>query len=178
VVKHRSFIRKYKVPLSLASFVFIGIPTYIDTLWSLTERISNMNEAGFNVAWLYAVTIPIGLAMFIFIIWQSRKPLENSDAAWQVYDELVNAFRELVFAKDEKLRVAVHTRIESERGKLPDKQLDKYINLFLAAEAERARYNIDPYSDEAQYVLSLNNERMRNHIKSRYGERRIGTSSS
>jgi hypothetical protein len=48
------------------------------------------------------------------------------------------------------------------------------INLFLDAEVERVRLGMNPLDENSQYVLSLNNERMRNHIKGKYGGRMHG----
>lgn len=111
----------------------------------------------------------------LFAIYLTYRELNKSHlAAWEVYDNLTNAFRDLMYSTDEKKRSDIHARIEQERGKLPDKELDKMINLFLDAEAERARYGMNPYSDDAQYVLSLNNERMRNYVYQKYGSREYG----
>jgi hypothetical protein len=124
--------------------------------------------------WLFLI-LAIGLALLLTIL-DLRKLARNNPIAWEVYDNLCKLFRELTHTGEKKERDIIHSKIEKERGKLPDKTLDKMIRLFLNAEAERLRFGMDSYIDDAQYMLSLNNERMRNHIQSKYGDR-IWTSS-
>jgi len=111
MVRYRAFIRKYKLLLGILSFVFIGIPEYVDTLWSLYQKIKNMENVGLNVTWLYAITTPIGLGLLLFIIWQSRIPLENNEIAWEVYDNLVNLLRGLMNTHKESERALIHNDI-------------------------------------------------------------------
>lgn len=67
------FIRKRKVLLAILSFLLIWLPQYVDTIWSLLERIQQVNEIPFNINWLYIITAPIGLTMLGIIVWQSLK---------------------------------------------------------------------------------------------------------
>ncbi len=175
--KYRKFRKKYSIWFSIASFLFIWIPGYIDTIWDLVQKFNGIGNtekvvnASLNLNWLYAVTAPIGLLALAFIIWQSSKPPKNNDVAWSVYDNLVVLFKDLMNTDDEKKRSEIHSQIEYERGRLPDKKLDELLNLFLEAEAEMDLTGVDPQNEASLYMLRLNNERMRNHIKSKYGDR-------
>lgn len=122
--------------------------------------------------WLFWVllSLAIGLALLLTLL-DLKKLAQNNPTAWVVYDNLCELFRTLTHAINEQERDAIHACIEKERGKLPDKELDKMIRLFLDAEAERAKFGLSSYNDVAQYILSLNNERMRNYILNKYGER-------
>jgi len=155
---------------------------------NIVERIRNLGW-GIGVweflarysEWVIGGIILIGI--ILSIIWASidtrnrwvNRKLWLNKRAWEVYDNLCELFRELTHTKDEKERASIHSHIENERGKLPDKRMDEMIKLFLGAEAERARFGLNPYTDDAQYMLSLNNERMRNHIRGKYGERKPET---
>ncbi|MBI2852990.1 MAG: hypothetical protein HYX84_07825 [Chloroflexi bacterium] len=122
--------------------------------------------------WLFWVLLVAGISVAIYLTY--RELNKSHSVAWEVYDNLSKAFRDLTYATDEKQRAEIHAHIEEERGKLPDRELDTMINLFLNAEAERARFGLSPYSDDAQYVLSLHNERMRNYLSMKYGSREYG----
>lgn len=134
-------------------------------LWDYLSQYSN---------WIVGGIILVGI--ILSIIWASidTKNRILNKIAWKAYDNLCEAFRELAYTKPEKERANIYARIEKGRGRLPDKKLDEMINLFLDAEAERAKLGMNPFSDDAQYFLSLNNERMRNHINNKYGNRRDG----
>lgn len=109
--------------------------------------------------WLTQVLLgfAIVLALLLTII-DLKKQAKHNPIAWAVYDKLSELFRELTNADNDKQRDEIHARIEKERGKLPDKGLDKLIRLFLDAEDERARFGLDSYKSDAQYILSLQNE--------------------
>lgn len=118
---------------------------------------------------LLAVAIVLALLLTILDL---RKLAKNNLIVWVVYDNLVRAFRELTLEQDDVKRSEIYAKIEFERGKLPDKGLDKIIRMFLDAEGqERHKYGLTPYDEPTQYILSVHNERMRNYIFNKYGER-------
>ena len=125
--------------------------------------------------WSFWLLLIITVIVATFLTYKElKRGFTYHRMAWKVYDNLVREFRELTYAKIEVDRANIHARIEKERGKLPDERLDEMITLFLAAEAERARFGMNTLSDDAQYLLSLNNKRMRNHINKKYGGRDYG----
>ena len=68
------FIHRHKLFIGIFSFLFIGLPQYIESIWSLVERLQEVEmTTQFSFDWLYLITMPIGLGMLIFIILQSRK---------------------------------------------------------------------------------------------------------
>ena len=56
------FSRKYRLLLAFLSAVIIQLPQYVDSIWSLSERISG-GESSMSVSWLYWITVPLGLGM-------------------------------------------------------------------------------------------------------------------
>jgi hypothetical protein len=122
--------------------------------------------------WLFWVLLILasGIAL-LFTILDLNKLTKSNPAAWLVYDSLSKLFRELTHTDDKKERDTIYSKIEIERGKLPDKVLDKHIRLFLNAESERAIIGMDSYNETSQYLLSVQNERMRQYILNKYGER-------
>jgi hypothetical protein len=124
-------------------------------------------------SFLFWVLLVISICVAIYLTYRDISNNEKYNlVAWRAYDRLSELFRKLTHTIDEKERDDIHADIEKERGKVPDRTLDKMIRLFLNAEAERFKFHLNFYSDDAQYMLSLNNERMRNHIKDKYGERK------
>ncbi len=166
------FFRRYKGILSILSFLFVGLPQWVDSMWSLSERIQRLQTTHVDVRWLYWITIPIGLVSLIIIIWQSRKKATGRE--WEVYDRLSVSLRDLMNAKSEGERAEVFGHIERERGELPDTGLDTIIDLYLDAEAEGTRYGVNPISDTSQKALSLCLKRMRHHFYNKYGIRGDG----
>jgi len=156
--------------------------TYIKNLYVLVILfISNpydIAERWFGLSYqpppfLFWVLLGVAVCLAIYLTYRSlRRSFLYHRVAWEVYDNLCESFRKLSHTTDVKKRDKIQADIESQRGKLPDKKLDEIIRLFLDAEAEATKYGANPYSDAAQYDLSLTNERMRNHIQGKYGERK------
>lgn len=68
------FIHRHKLFIGIFSFLFIGLPQYIESIWAVENRVQEVEmTTQFSFDWLYFITMPIGLGMLIFIIWQSRK---------------------------------------------------------------------------------------------------------
>lgn len=138
--------------------------------FDISERWFGMNYA--PPQYLFWVLLGVATCIALLLtIHDLRLAKHNNRIAWEVYDNLVKLFRELMNTDDAKQRAEKLALIETERGKLPDKQLDVLINLFLDAEAESAKLGLDPLHETSLYLLRVNNERMRNHINSKYGER-------
>ncbi|MBN1643641.1 MAG: hypothetical protein JW856_02310 [Dehalococcoidales bacterium] len=79
-----SFVHRHKILLSVLSFIFIQLPQYVDSIWSLIEHFTgtsnNTGSASMNTTWLYWITVPLGLAMFGIILWLTKKPvLSNAE---------------------------------------------------------------------------------------------------
>jgi hypothetical protein len=115
--------------------------------------------------------IAIGLAALLTII-DLKKLSRNNPIAWEVYDNLSVFFRNLMHTQDVNDRAKIYEQIETERGKLPDKHMDKIIDGdILNVEKERFRLNMSALSDDAETYLSEGLTRLRNYIFSKYGER-------
>ena len=153
--------------------------------WIFSDFVELLRNMDIKVGWLeaptpYADWIIGGVLVILFLILvvlagiDTKIKYQRGMVAWQVYDNLSNAFKNLMYATGEADRVDAHACIEKERGKLPDKELDKLVRLLLDAESERIVLGMNPSSDAAQRVLSLTNERIRNHFKSKYGGRDYG----
>ena len=125
--------------------------------------------------WLFWLLLSASVIVAAYLTYKElKRGFTYHRKAWEAYDNLVQAFRELTHTIIEVDRAKIHARIEKERGELPDKRLDEMINLFLDAESERARYGANAYDDDAHKALSITYERMRNHINNKYGGRGYG----
>ncbi len=63
------FIRRHKWLVTILSIIFIGLPQYIDSVWSLAEKITGRNIAMPNITWAYWITVPISIIMIGAVIW-------------------------------------------------------------------------------------------------------------
>lgn len=97
-------------------FLFIFLPQWIDSVWDLAEKIHGGNIAmpHPDIVRLYAITVPIGLIMFVIAIWavRSKSAIELSEItnveAKNLTPTLTAMHRRLVEIQHEK---ALHTRV-------------------------------------------------------------------
>lgn len=93
----RNFICTHKWlfwPFIVFDFIIIFLPQWLDSVWSLSEKISGRRLAMPDIAWVYWITIPVGIIMFGIAIWavKSGKPFEDkqspvqTETASQIFD--------------------------------------------------------------------------------------------
>jgi len=158
--KHRAFLHKYRIPLALASFVFIGLPQYIDSLWSLYEKISEVEAMGLNITWLYLITVPVGLGMLGYIIWQStRVSAEESKLVWAHYNKLTDLILSLENTPHEKWSEIV-ADMQRELNTIGDKTINKYMSLYFRVIDETEYVGIHPPRFINQRIFDLTREHM------------------
>ena len=122
-------LRKHKIPFAITSAVFIGLPEYIDALWSLYERIAGMGGAGLNIAWLYVISTPVGLGMLGYIIYLStRVSGEESEKKWGHYNKLVDLIIRMETAPHEEWS-AIVAAMQRELNAIGDKTINKHMRL-------------------------------------------------
>lgn len=91
-------------------FLFIFLPQWIDSVWSLAEKIRGSNVAmpHPDVVWLYTITVPVGLIMFGVAIWAIRSksaiefPEVTTVEAKKLTPTLIAMHRRLVEIQHEK----------------------------------------------------------------------------
>ncbi len=69
------FIKRHRLLLAILSFVLMALPQSIEAIWSLVERIGETNIVmpEISIVWFTWITVPVGLIMLGFIIWQTRR---------------------------------------------------------------------------------------------------------
>jgi hypothetical protein len=119
--KNRSlvlFVKKHQILFSVLSFVFIQLPPYIESVWSLIEHFNTTTSTAsgtnaMNLSWLYWVTVPVGLVLFGVVIWLSNKTVLTDIEKIMVTD-LITATNIL----DDKLNSSFNNLILKENNKV------------------------------------------------------------
>lgn len=93
------FIRRHKWLTTILSIVFIGLPQYIDSVWSLAERISGRGIAMPDIMWAYWITVPLGIAMFSVAIWAIKSD-KVQDATKRTDETLIRIHKRTLAHKD------------------------------------------------------------------------------
>ena len=174
--RHRKILWISRLGINPVAWIGWSIMRFTAYAWFEEEVLSFVKQIAvflelpmWAVEVLFAGLILIASMYWLFI---SIRKNEQNELAWQVYGNLSEEFRNLMFATEAKDRADIYALIEKERDKLPDTGLDKIIDEdILGVERERAHWNMNSYCDEADAYLSEGLKNMRNYFKRKYGGR-------
>jgi len=179
---HRLWLSKSPkwIPSPITAFLYI-IKNSIKE-WIFSDFVGWLRNMGVKVEWIeawepYADWIIGGILLIAFIVLtiiagiDTKTKYQQRLVAWEVYDNLSKAFRSLMYASSMEERAKAHDDIGKERDKLPDKGLDKIINLHFALDTWNVEFLPDLTDDEAQSSLRVGLQATRNYMKSKYGQR-------
>ncbi|MDA2937553.1 hypothetical protein MYX75_04735 [Acidobacteria bacterium AH-259-A15] len=92
--------QKHPRLFAFVTFLLVFLPSYIDALWSLYERIEDripeISLEGLSINHLYWITVPIGLYFLIAIWVQTREPPNLTDIAPKGISDLGKALLKML----------------------------------------------------------------------------------
>ncbi len=147
------FARKYKLLFGFLSAIIIQLPQYIDSIWSLSERISSGETM--SIYWLYWITIPLGLGMLALVIWLTRKTVLSGDEKSKVIELMatVNALDDRMNRYFNKLITQKRNRVSKYQGML---ESTEFKELWDKCSEQRANINtISPELGEQVRLLLM-----------------------
>lgn len=66
------FVKRHPLLVGLLSFVSIGLPQYIESIWSLVDKIKEQEITVPEISWVLYITAPLGLFLIGLIYLQTR----------------------------------------------------------------------------------------------------------